>query len=246
VTITGTSALTAAGTARGGTVAALQPATAAAVLAVAEADWIAAGASRSTLAAVRLVITTLPDGELGGTVGHTVYVDPTADGFGWYVGGSQAFGADGHALAGCPAAGRMDLLSVLLHELGHVLGLEHGVSVTYGDVMLPDLAAGERRLLPVPPALAVSGPAVAFRFAQTAARRESAPLATARTVHRTTSSVTSRRAAQVGEATGSTGLHQGVAVAPLRSAPVGTWLAWWPLLLVGCAVALLVRRRRSA
>jgi hypothetical protein len=55
----------------------------------------------------------------------------------------------------------MDLLSVLLHELGHRLGLSNGASTAYGDVMLPALAAGQRRLLPQAGSLdpAQAGPA---------------------------------------------------------------------------------------
>ena len=148
VTITGTSMLVASGTPSAIDEAPLSPATAAAVLAQARAEWVRAGVPAATLAGVRLVVTDLPGAALGDTVGHTIYLDTTAAGFGWYVGGPSAFGPDGRAVAGGPAAGRMDLFSVLLHELGHVIGLSHGVSARYGDVMLPELAAGQRHLLP--------------------------------------------------------------------------------------------------
>jgi hypothetical protein len=150
---TDTMALVATGTPAPGTAAdtlstaALQP-----VLAEAERDWLRAGASATTLAAVRIVITDLPGAEVGYTSGNTIYLDATAAGFGWYTragsGDYAPHGTDEFARTGSAAAARIDLLSVLLHELGHVLGLSHGVSPRYGEVMEPTIAAGERRLLP--------------------------------------------------------------------------------------------------
>ncbi len=48
------------------------------------------------------------------------------------------------AKAGSDAAGKMDMLSVLLHEYGHALGLEH--STNSGDFMAATLKPGQRRL----------------------------------------------------------------------------------------------------
>jgi hypothetical protein len=47
------------------------------------------------------------------------------------------------AVDGGPAAGKMDLLSVVQHELGHLMGLDH-VDGAVGYVMSPMLDAGER------------------------------------------------------------------------------------------------------
>lgn len=82
-----------------------------------------------------------------------MYLDRYAAGFGWYTGIATAgaylpVGQDYQPVAGGPAAGRMDLLSVLLHELGYRLG-PHGVSAAYGDVMLPDLWGSRTRPLPL-------------------------------------------------------------------------------------------------
>jgi hypothetical protein len=134
VTISGTSLLATA-PAASPTTEPLEAGAAASVLRVARAAWIGAGADAVTLDSVRLVVTDLPGAEVADTVGTTVYLDATAAGWGWS--------------AGAPEAARMDLLSVLEHELGHVLGLSHGTSARYGDVMLPTLAPGVRRTLPV-------------------------------------------------------------------------------------------------
>ncbi|MFZ4528874.1 MAG: matrixin family metalloprotease, partial [Undibacterium curvum] len=48
------------------------------------------------------------------------------------------------AKSGSAADGKMDMLSVLLHEYGHALGIEH--SGDDGDFMAASLQPGERRL----------------------------------------------------------------------------------------------------
>jgi hypothetical protein len=94
------------------------------------------------LAKVRFVITQLPLGEIGYTVGNTVYIDATAAGFGWYTGLSDGVGRTGH----------MDLLTVVLHEIGHTVGLPDGCACgAYSKLMQTTLSAGERRLLPRSP-----------------------------------------------------------------------------------------------
>jgi hypothetical protein len=95
------------------------------------------------------VITQLPLGEVGYTVGSTIYIDATAAGWGWYTGLSGVFDAAGQALSGGPAAGHVDLLTVVLHEIGHTLGLADGCACgTLTVLMRTTLAPGQRRLLP--------------------------------------------------------------------------------------------------
>ena len=72
---------------------------------------------------------------LGLSSGHVITLDATADGNGWSLDSNG------------PAAGRMDLLSVVLHEQGHELGLTDQAGVSQvSDVMGDVLAAGVRRL----------------------------------------------------------------------------------------------------
>jgi hypothetical protein len=112
------------------------------VVAQAIANWVAAGiipAQAATLESAQFVITDLKgQGALALTGGNTIQIDSTADGYGWSIDPS---------LADQPTAGKMDLLTVVTHELGHILGLADVSALQLpNDLMDTTLPTGTRRL----------------------------------------------------------------------------------------------------
>jgi hypothetical protein len=115
-----------------------------------------AGFDVTALAGVTYHITALPPGVLGLASQTTVWIDQNAQGHGWYLDASAASaGAFAQAIPGqdwvapptTPAFGRVDLLTVVTHELGHVLGLpDLDPTVSGGDLMSATLGLGVRRV----------------------------------------------------------------------------------------------------
>jgi Ca2+-binding RTX toxin-like protein len=114
---------------------------------------------------VSVEIADLPGNVLGSARDNTVQIDVDAAGFGWFVDVTpdddvefvssvaphQLQAVDG------PAVGRVDLLTVVMHELAHVLGFED----THGDDLMGELLpASTRRLMTTDLAFAedVGGP----------------------------------------------------------------------------------------
>lgn len=130
--------------------------------------WLDQGASLARLNQASFAVTDLPQGWAARTEGSTVTLDTRGAGWGWFVDtsaqdntefvaldpqaapGSAAQG-DYLAAPGSAAEGRLDLLTVLIHELGHVLGLPmpqsaDGSGTTGAHAMSQYLHPGQRRL----------------------------------------------------------------------------------------------------
>jgi hypothetical protein len=111
--------------------------------------WAAAGLSYAQVARLRATqfvvtdLSTTTPGEVGLARDGVVELDATADGYGWFVGPTPANDSEfsGHQ----PPPAGMDLLTVVMHELGHELGLlDLNTAAHPGDVMAEDLAPGVR------------------------------------------------------------------------------------------------------
>jgi hypothetical protein len=130
----------------------LDAAEVASAVAAAREWWSAAGFETTTLANVRVRVVDLPGALLGETDGDVITLDADAAGWGW-------------------SSGRIDLFEVVLHEMGHALGLSHDASGRFG-VMAPTLAVDA-----VPPAAppVASDPWAAVVRAEVAGRIVLAP-----------------------------------------------------------------------
>ena len=126
------------------------------IVTAAEAQWETAGLSAAEVAqlqGLRFVITSLSPGLLGEYVPGAISLDATADGWGWFVdptpGQDEEYTSAGSellALPGSAAAGHVDLLTVVMHEMGHALGLPDITAPGSADLMAEALATGLRRL----------------------------------------------------------------------------------------------------
>jgi Calx-beta domain len=94
--------------------------------------WVRKGASRQALQNFTVVIGNLPGTGLGVTSmgDRVITLDINAAGWGWYTG------------TGKVPAGRIDLFTVLVHELGHFLGYHDGGT----GIMAEKLSPGVRRV----------------------------------------------------------------------------------------------------
>jgi hypothetical protein len=120
-----------------GSVPPLTDAELAPVLQQAIANWSAAGANAAQLSSVKVQIGHLNGNLVGWTDANQITLDADAAGWGWYTG-----------LQDNPVANRMDLLTVVEHELGHELGLNDLDPATHPcDIMAATLPTGTRRIV---------------------------------------------------------------------------------------------------
>jgi VCBS repeat-containing protein len=131
------------------------------VVAAAISQWALAGASPSQLAAmqaIHFVVADLSDNIIGNEssgriaididgAGHGWFVDPTPNDNSEFTHAQNAAGTDLLTDPSSAAAGHLDLLTVVTHELGHVIGLEDSTAAgDANDLMYINLVDGERRL----------------------------------------------------------------------------------------------------
>jgi hypothetical protein len=101
----------------------------------------------AVLASVTFAVADLPGATLGLATPRSVTLDATAAGYGWYVDSTPLDDVEFESgSTGSEAAQHMDLLTAVMHELGHTLGL--GDLHDHGDednLMYEELAVGVRR-----------------------------------------------------------------------------------------------------
>jgi autotransporter-associated beta strand protein len=124
------------------------------------ARWQAAGIGSQAvtmLQGVKFQITNLDGlGDLGLSTPGLVQIDDDGDGYGWFIDptpqndvefATSVGTTEWQAIAGSAALGHMDLLTVVMHELGHELGLtDLSVTTDPHALMAESITTGTRRL----------------------------------------------------------------------------------------------------
>jgi hypothetical protein len=111
------------------------------LLAEALARWQATGVDTSALHGIDVRIADLGGLTLGQAAGGVIWLDDNAAGWGWFVDATPWEDSEFTTPGDQGEGGRMDLLTVLEHEIGHLLGRDHEAD----GVMQETLDAGIRR-----------------------------------------------------------------------------------------------------
>ena len=143
---------------RGGNVASVTPEELQPIVQEAIARWAAAGIDAAQVSALRQVtvgIAAFPGPWLGMAFPGAIWIDRTAAGCGWFIDPTVADDSAFPAVPGSPAYGKVDLLTVVTHELDHMLGLED----TTGDGLMGIFLGTGVRRVPAPELAAEASPA---------------------------------------------------------------------------------------
>ena len=119
----------------------LQAAAARPLLQEAIRSWRLAGFDTSALGRLTLRVTDLGGNTLAMASGNTIWLDANAAGWGWFVDRTARTDSEFVRAGNQGEQGRIDLLTVLIHEVGHLLGQEHAID----GVMMDTLGTGVRR-----------------------------------------------------------------------------------------------------
>jgi hypothetical protein len=111
------------------------------LLGEAERLWRQAGFDTSLLGKLDIRVADLGGGTLGLASGRTIWLDASAAGFGWFIDHTPRNDSEFLQAGNQGAQGRIDLLSVLVYEVGHLLGAVPGLD----GVMIDILGPGVRR-----------------------------------------------------------------------------------------------------
>ncbi|MCA0323683.1 MAG: hypothetical protein LCH60_14190, partial [Actinobacteria bacterium] len=104
------------------------------------------GQREALLHGVQLRLADLPDGLVGIAHGTTIYLDRDGGGHGWFIDPTPLVDEEfvnGMAKPGSAAAGHLDLVSVIAHEMGHLAGLDDVAAPD--DLMGATFVPGQRR-----------------------------------------------------------------------------------------------------
>jgi hypothetical protein len=114
------------------------------------ARWEATGLTAAQMDLLRSVSIQVAD--LGGTTlglasGTTIRIDDSAADWGWFADSTPSDDSEFTAQGNQGEKNRIDLLTVIMHEMGHILGFDHDVDGVMQDALdpgtrwLPSIAA---------------------------------------------------------------------------------------------------------
>ena len=105
--------------------------------------WQAGDASTGSLPYVNFQLVDFSGTTLGLASGSTIYLDINAAGWGWFIDSTPWEDSEFALVGNQGEQGRMDLLTVIMHEAGHVLGHDHE-----GDSVMQETLSPGTRYLP--------------------------------------------------------------------------------------------------